>query len=200
MENSKARIFCFLLAFQISGIFFLAYGDHNHSSASHPHPDLDLTPREQNLLRSHFVELPSMLLKAENFQGIPINDAHSELYMYQNNFILLNFWATWCSPCLKEMPDMEDLHQKLKEVGMVILAVGMGEGKQKIEKFLKKHGFTFPIIADPEMEISRLYGVQNLPVTFLIDRDKTILGRSLGPREWSKPDLVEFFRKRIKGS
>lgn len=199
MKNSKFRIFCFLLAFQITGIFFQAHGDHNHSSHSKPHSDLNLSVEEQNLLRSHFVELPGIVLKAENFQGIPINHAHAELYMYENQFILLNFWATWCSPCLKEMPDLEDLYQKLKEEGIVILAVSMGEGKEKIEKFLKKHPFTFPIIADPEMEISQLYGIQNLPATFLIDRDKTILGRALGPRAWSKSDLVEFFHNRIKG-
>ncbi len=157
-----------------------------------------LSDTEKEFLKKQFVELPNKVITAENFQGVPVNDALPELYNYQNRFILLNFWATWCVPCLREMPDMERLHQELGKEGLVVLAVGMGEDKQRVKRFLKKHDFTFPILADPDMEISQLYGVQNLPVTFLIDQDKTVIGRAVGPRKWDSLDLVEFFRKKIK--
>ena len=66
------------------------------------------------------------------------------------------------------------------------------------QKFLKKHPLDFPILADPQMEISEKYGVQNLPATFLIDRDKLVLGRAIGPREWKNQDLVDFFENRLR--
>ena len=199
MRNSKRTFFFLIISLLVSGMLSSIYGHHTGTLKPTPaNPALNLTPEDQHLLRDQFIELPSTPLDAENFQGVPVNGTQSELFMYQNKFILLNFWATWCVPCLKELPDMERLHQKLSKEGLVILAVAMGEDKQKVKKFLKKHNLHFPIMADPEMEISELYGVKNLPTTFLIDRDRVIIGRALGPREWSNPDLVEFFRKKIK--
>lgn len=191
-----------IVCFSVVLLSFLSTADAHHDgrdskSTSKANPELQLSDDDEHILKKHFIEIPSTVLNAENFSGIPVNDANSELYMYQNKFILLNFWATWCVPCLKELPDMEELHQKLGKKGLVILAVAMGEDKQKIERFLKRHELSFPIMADPDMEISQLYGVQNLPVTFLIAPNKMILGRAIGPREWKKTDLVKFFQKRI---
>ena len=199
MQNSKRYLLFLIISVFASGMLTPVYGHHTGTSKPRPaDPALNLTLEEQHLLNGQFIELPRTAINAENFQGIPINESKSELFMYQNQFIILNFWATWCIPCLKELPDMERLHQKLGKDGLVILAVAMGEDKQKVKKFLKKHHLTFPIMVDPDMQISELYGVQNLPVTFLIDRDKIVIGRAIGPREWSNPDLVEFFRKKIK--
>ncbi len=199
MRNSKRTCFFLSISLLVLGMFSPTFGHHTGTVKQAPaNPALNLTSEEEHVLRDQFIEFPSTPLDAENFQGIPINGAKSELSMYQNKFILLNFWATWCVPCLKELPDMEQLHQKLGKDGLVILAVAMGEDKQKVKKFLKKQNLHFSFIADPEMKISELYGVKNLPTTFLIDRNKVIIGRALGPREWSNPDLVEFFRKKTK--
>ncbi len=200
MENTKHHFLLVLCSWILLGMLSLVHANPGNTNLEHTKTSLssNLSKEDQLLLKKQFIELPSSPLRAENFQGIPVNDAHSELFMYQNKFILLNFWATWCMPCLKELPDMERLHQQLGKQGLVILAVAMGESKQKVKKFLERRNLTFPIMADPDMEISQLYGVQNLPITFLIDRDQTIVGRALGPRQWDNPDLVEFFRKKIK--
>ena len=199
MRHSKRTLLFLILSLLASGMLPSLYGHHTGTSKpASVDPALNLTLEEQHLFHTQFIEMPRTVVNAENFEGIPINESKSELFMFQNQFILLNFWATWCVPCLKELPDMERLHQKLGKQGLVILAVAMGEDKQKVNKFLKKHKLTFPIMADPEMEISEQYGVQNLPVTFLIDRDKVVIGRAIGPREWDNPDLVEFFRKKIQ--
>ncbi|MBF0287970.1 MAG: TlpA family protein disulfide reductase [SAR324 cluster bacterium] len=200
MGHTKRHFFLFLCGWIIFSIFPFAHANQDNTKLKHTKTklSLNLSEAERVLLKGKFIELPSSPLGAENFQGIPVNDAHPELFMYQNKFILLNFWATWCMPCLKELPDMERLHQKLGKKGLIVLAIAMGESKQTVKKFLKRHPLTFPIIADPDMEISQLYGVNNLPITFLIDQDQTIIGRALGPRKWDNPDLVEFFRKKIK--
>ncbi|MBF0278533.1 MAG: TlpA family protein disulfide reductase [SAR324 cluster bacterium] len=199
MRYTNPTFFFLLFCLLVSVTFSSSYGHHTGTLKPKPaNPALNLTAKEEHVLKDQFIELPGTPIDAENFQGVPVNKAQPELFSYQNKFILLNFWATWCVPCLKELPDMERLHQKLGKKGLVILAVAMGENKQKVKKFLKKHNLHFPILADPEMTISELYGVKNLPTTFLIDRNKVIIGRALGPRQWSNPDLVEFFRKRIE--
>lgn len=192
----------FLALFWMLGNLSPVVGHHDSvaTKKSQANPALKLSPEDQHVLKEQFVELPSVPVPAEDFQGIPLNNAHPEFFMYADQFILLNFWATWCIPCLKELPDMERLHEALGKKGLVVLAVGMGESEETIKKFLEKHDLTFPIIADPEMEISELYGVRNLPITFLINREGEIIGRALGPREWDNPDLVAFFTRQINAS
>ena len=134
----------------------------------------------------------------------------STLEAYANNFTdlkdqsfevrgpaILNFWATWCSPCLKEMPDLDQVYQSLGPENLVVLAVSMGESRERVRKFLKKRNYSFPVMTDPEMEITRLYGVRNIPITYLVDPSGVIIGRALGPREWSEPKLLKFFRSRM---
>ena len=110
---------------------------------------------------------------------------------------VLNFWATWCSPCLKEMPDLDQVYQSLGPEKLIVLAVSMGESRERVRRFLKKRNYSFPIMTDPEMEITRLYGVRNIPITYLVDPSGVIIGRALGPREWSEPKLLKFFRSRM---
>ena len=79
-----------------------------------------------------------------------------------------------------------------------MLAIGMGEDTLKISKFTEKYGFSYPLVADPKMEITNLYGVKNIPVTYLIDPEGLVLGRALGIRDWASPDLLAFINSRLK--
>lgn len=211
MKIIKSSYLLFLVWLIIGVVFlgwpFATYAHHGgksgqsssgRTSAGLGNPKLNLTHEERELLQKYFIELPNTLPQAKDFQGIPFNGAKPEFYMNQNRFVLLNFWATWCVPCLKEMPDLERLHQALGKQGLIVLAIAMGETEENVKKFLKKYDFTFPILADPDQKITDLFGVKNLPATFLIDRNKMIIGRALGIRRWDHPDLVEFFRKKIK--
>ena len=68
-----------------------------------------------------------------------------------------------------------------------------GEEAERIEKFQKKHQFEFQILPDPEMTVTQLYGVRNIPITYLVNTSGIVVGRALGPREWTRPKLLEFF-------
>ena len=81
---------------------------------------------------------------------------------------------------------------------LIVLAVGMGEDKRSICKFNKKHGFTFPMVADTKLEIARLYGVENIPITYLINPEGVIIGRALGVRDWANPELIEFIDLKLE--
>ena len=156
-----------------------------------------LADAERKLLESLRITPATIWIEAHNFAGELPDGKTVRLEDYQGRFVLLNFWATWCLPCLKEMPDFERAYQEIGEEKLVVLAVGMGEDKIKIRKFAEKYGFTYPLLAAPEMEITRLYGVKNIPVTYLIDPKGVILGRALGVREWANLDLLAFIKSQF---
>ena len=109
------------------------------------------------MLELERIDAPKVELPAADFEGILLNGQSFRLSDQKGKVVFLNFWATWCSPCLKEMPDMQELQKELGSK-ILVLAVGMGEEAERIEKFQKKHQFQFQILPDPEMTVTQLYG------------------------------------------
>ncbi len=114
------------------------------------------------------------------------SDNQAALEDYKDKVILLNFWATWCMPCRREMPGMEKLWQKYRDQGFVVLAVSSDEGSPaRVETFVRKFDLSFPVLLDPDGEIGALYNVSSLPATFLIDRQGRVVSRVTGSEDWS---------------
>tara|TARA_Y100001970_G_C14247317_1_gene869212 strand:+ start:2497 stop:3033 length:537 start_codon:yes stop_codon:yes gene_type:complete len=157
-----------------------------------------LSDGEKNILKNLRITPANIWLKANDFSALDSSGLTVSLNDFKGKFVLLNFWATWCYPCLKEMPDLEKAYQNLGEEKLAIVAVAMGENVAKINKFSKKNNFTFPLLSDENMEITKLYGVKNIPVTFLIDSNGLVLGRAIGIRDWSSPKLMGFIKSRLK--
>ena len=178
------------------GLVFFTGLSHAHEGHQHPVP---LSEEDRALLKEHHIEAPLTFIEAHDFSAALMDGSEISLADYQGKVVVLNFWATWCAPCLKEMPDLEELWAG-SDGKVVVLAISMGETDEKIRKFLEKHPFRFPVIADTDMKVVQLYGVKNLPITYLIDPDGAIIGRALGPRNWAKPELVEFLKSRTARS
>ena len=120
---------------------------------------------------------------------------------YRGKVVLLNIWATWCPPCVEEMPSMEKLYQQLKTEGFEILAVSMDvSGAQAVLPFMKKHKLSFPALTDTEGAMKSLYQTTGVPETFIIDKDGTIVEKVIGPRDWASPGAVRSFRNLILGN
>ena len=184
------KLFCFSLILFLSLFAFASAMAHSKKAK--------LTDEDRKLLKSLRITPPSIWIEAQDFTG-EINDGSTvNLKDYHHRFVLLNFWATWCVPCLKEMPDLEKAYQKMGSKKLIVLAVGMGEDKSSISKFAEKHDFTFPMIADSTLEIARLYGVENIPITYLINPEGVIIGRALGIRDWASPELIEFMDSKLE--
>ncbi len=109
--------------------------------------------------------------------------------------ILLNFWSTWCFPCKKEMPDMEELKHLMKGENFRILAVNSGEKKNKVKRFLSKFPYSFDIVTDEDRLITTTIGITGLPTTFIISGDGKVLGKIMGPVDWKEPSFVDFLKK-----
>lgn len=193
MSNQKSnfsKILRYVLILFLSLFAFTSSMAHSKKS--------NLTDEDIKLLKSLRITPPSIWIEAHDFTG-ELNDGSTvNLRDYHHRFVLLNFWATWCVPCLKEMPDLEKAYQKMGSKKLIVLAVGMGEDKSSISKFAEKHDFTFPMIADSTLEIARLYGVENIPITYLINPEGVIIGRALGIRDWASPELIEFMDSKLQ--
>lgn len=113
---------------------------------------------------------------------------------FRGRFLMLNFWASWCVSCREEMPAMERLYQRYKDMGFVILGVNVKDDKKSALSFVKELKITFPIAFDPNGEVGLLYGAWGLPATYLIDAKGIALARAWGPADWYGPgarDLIE---------
>lgn len=114
-------------------------------------------------------DAPAPAFTATTVDGGPV-----ALSDYAGQIVVLNMWATWCSPCRAEMPDLERVWQRYRDDGVVILAVNQGESGAKITSFRDEFGLTFPLISDREERIGRLYQLDAYPTTFFIGRDGVI--------------------------
>ena len=95
--------------------------------------------------------------------------------------VVVNFWATWCPPCRKEMPDLESLYGRFKDQGLVVLAIS-DEDASKVKPFISERNFTYPILLDPGRKVNALYGVEGIPRTFVYDREGKLAAQSIDMR------------------
>ena len=114
---------------------------------------------------------------------------------YKGKVVFLNFWATWCGWCKREMPSMERLYEAFKDRGLEILAVDVRESPEKIKPFWEKYGLTFPALLDQSGMASMAFGVRGMPATFIIDRHGKVVGSAPGYRDWFTEDAKAVFSK-----
>ncbi len=117
--------------------------------------------------------------------------------------VLLNFWATWCPPCRREMPSMVTLHQKLKGHGLKIVAVSVDQSLDDLTGFVREYGIPFEVLHDANTNVSHLYGVFRYPETFLIDRSGKVRYHLIGAVDWTSPKVMNIIQsmliEKIKG-
>ena len=125
------------------------------------------------------------------------NPAH--LSDLRGKVVVLNFWGSWCPPCVEELPSLIALQQRIASRNGVVLGVAADEDKAKYEKFLLEHGVIFPTYRDPgtnddhRSPIAVSYGTAMYPETYIIDRKGKIARKIIGPQDWNSPDMLAYF-------
>jgi peroxiredoxin len=138
--------------------------------------------------------------KAPDFTLMDMQGRQVSLSDFKGKIVLVNFWATWCPPCIEEMPSMEKLYQRFKGEDFVLLAVNAEEnGKQLVEGFLKKHNFSFPILLDEDAKVQQLFNVFRFPETVIINRHGEIVTKVLGGRDWMDQEIVRVLDFMVNG-
>ena len=133
------------------------------------------------------------IFPAPLFELINLDDQKVRLKDYRGKVVALNFWASWCPPCRKELPSMQHTYEAFKSKGFVILAVNVGEDWDTVAPFLGNFSLKFPILFDSQSKIIDQWKVLGLPSTFLIDKKGNVTHRINGGRDWDNP----VFRKAL---
>ncbi|MCF6137623.1 thiol-disulfide oxidoreductase ResA [Pseudalkalibacillus berkeleyi] len=117
---------------------------------------------------------------APNFALKNLDGKEVELEDYKGKGVFLNFWGTYCPPCEKEMPAIQRQYEKYKDQGVVVLAVDIAETKLTVKKFVDEKNLTFPVVLDQQREVVDVYGVGNLPATYLISPEGKVIDKITG--------------------
>ncbi len=108
---------------------------------------------------------------------------------FRGKVVLINFWATWCPPCRREMPSMNRMWQKIKGKGVEVLAVNVGEDADTIFEFLGAYPVNFPLLMDHDGSVVKKYPVTGLPTSYIVNPQGKVVYRAVGGREWDEPAL-----------
>jgi len=122
-------------------------------------------------------------------EGVPFS-----LKQLRGKVVLVNFWATWCEPCITEMPSLQRLRNELAAEGFEVLAVNYQEGPARINGFIQKMNLTLPVVRDTDGSVARSWGARVFPVSYLVDRDGNIRHWISGAADWTSPRLVSTIR------
>lgn len=124
-----------------------------------------------------------------------VNDGEHtvDLNKLHGHVVLLNFWASWCPPCLEELPSLEELQRDLPQVQVV--AVSMDEDSAAYERFLKKYSVSLLTVRDGDQRSNAMYGTFRPPETYVIDKNGVIRRKFIGPQEWTSPEIVSYLKK-----
>jgi thiol-disulfide isomerase/thioredoxin len=135
--------------------------------------------------------------RAENF-ALELNGKPAHLSDFRGKVVVLNFWATWCPPCIEETPELNQLQKYIASRNGVVLGVAADEDPAIYEQFLREHGVVFPTYRDPgttnnHSPIAATYGTSMYPETYIIGRDGKIERKIIGFQEWDSPQMRAYF-------
>ncbi|ODU87597.1 MAG: thioredoxin [Thiobacillus sp. 65-69] len=150
----------------------------------------DLPPLSHSLTPAA-ADTPAPPLRLKDIEG-----RFHDIATLKGKVVLVNFWATWCPPCRREMPSMDRLARKLTGEDFVVLAVDVGEDADTVEAFLSQldGGHAFPILLDTRGRTMQAWGTSGLPTTYLVDRQGRIAYTAVGGREFDHPEIERMVR------
>ncbi|MGH1430806.1 MAG: TlpA family protein disulfide reductase [Neptuniibacter sp.] len=138
----------------------------------------------------------------EELQSLSLVDVEEQpisLESFKGKVILLNFWATWCPPCIKEMPSMERLRNQLTGKPFEVVAINVGESPTTVSSFMLELDteLTFPILLDQDAKSFGQLGLRGLPMTLILDHEGNIIEKVLGGRDWDDKKSVDLIMQEV---
>jgi cytochrome c biogenesis protein CcmG/thiol:disulfide interchange protein DsbE len=123
------------------------------------------------------------------------SDRTVTLSQLKGQVVVLNFWATWCPPCIEEMPSLVRMQQRMQAKGVTVLAVSIDVDEGNYKRFLRDHGVSLLSVRDPDQKSNSLYGTSKFPETYVIDRGGVVRRKFIGAVDWTEPEIIDFLGK-----
>ncbi len=136
---------------------------------------------------------PSQIGRAAPVFHVSDGRTSVDLASLRGRVVVLNFWASWCAPCLEELPSLEALHHQLPQV--VVLAVSTDDDSVAYQTFLQRNHVDLLTVDDAAQSSNALYGTFRYPETYIIDKDGVVRRKLIGPQEFSSAEMVEYLRR-----
>ncbi|HSY92752.1 MAG TPA: TlpA disulfide reductase family protein [Candidatus Binatus sp.] len=126
-----------------------------------------------------------------------VQDTQNKITLSQlrGQVVVLNFWATWCAPCVEEVPSLVEMQRRLKAKGVTVLAVSVDVDDNAYRQFVRNHNVTLLTVRDPDQKSSALYGTHLFPETYVIDRNGVMRRKFIGAVDWTEPEITDFLSK-----
>jgi len=135
---------------------------------------------------------PEFRLPALDGRTVSLSDLRGKV-------VMVHFWATWCPPCVEEMPTLERLYRAMFGQEFVLLAVSVDEGgSQAVGDFLKKNRLSLPVLLNPDRSVAAQYGTLKFPETYLVDRDGIVRKKIIGAADWTRPEAIGLVAEMMK--
>ena len=130
---------------------------------------------------------PDFALKSSSGENLRLSE-------YRGDVVMINFWATWCGPCRQEMPLLDELYSRYQRVGFNLLGVNIDDDSSRAMDMIDELGVSFPVLFDSSKEVSRLYQVDAMPVTIIVDRDGNVRYLHQG----YKPGFEDTYQQQVR--
>ena len=130
--------------------------------------------------------------RAEDF-SMKVGGRQARLSEFRGKIVVLNFWASYCGSCVQELPDLDQLQERIRSRGGVVLAVSIDDNCASYEDFLRMHPVRFQTTCEPTKKVSLEYGTVMIPETYLIDREGLIARKIIGPQQWASAQMTNYF-------
>ncbi len=144
-------------------------------------------------LRSpHAVEIGE---SAPDFTLPALSQGNLSLHDFGKHVVVLNFWATWCPPCVEETPSLEKFAEEMQHQGVTVMGVSVDQDTQALESFRAAQHVSFPILRDPDQALANRYGTFKFPETYIIDNQGRVAEKLIGAVDWQDPRIVSFVQE-----
>ncbi len=143
---------------------------------------------------------PAVGKVAPDFELSDLQGQVVRLSKYRGKVVVLNFWATWCPPCVEEMPSLNRFARIFASRGVVVVAVSVDDDERALRRFVADHQLEMIILRDPGRQVPTLYQTYMYPETYILDRQGRLLRKLVGPADWGDPNLLVFFRELTTGA